>query len=145
VTLESGLERDLKDGCARSQEQPSATIEPEPALMRGRRFAEQLHHQPMKLPPGETGGPRHRVDRLWALRRIQSAPKSPDCLAIVNRSVVSHCRDSAHLARRRLDLSCLFGVTSGTATLLRHGDGNRSGCPTKKKAAEKTLRSSAAL
>jgi hypothetical protein len=45
------FERDVQDGRRRRQKQPRPAIQPQPSLMRARRLPEDLHHQPMKLPP----------------------------------------------------------------------------------------------
>lgn len=76
------FERDVKNCRAGSEEQPRAAIEPEASLMRTRCLAHHLNSEAMKLPTRKTRQPRHLVDPVRALRRIQSAAQSLSRAAI---------------------------------------------------------------
>lgn len=73
MTFPTSLERDIQNCRARRQKQPGRTVQAKTPLMRSGSFAEDLQHQPMKLPAGKTGGPGHCLDRKRILGRTETA------------------------------------------------------------------------
>jgi hypothetical protein len=92
MALPSRFERDVQDRRMRRQEKPRRAIQSHPPLMRRWRLAEDMQREPMKLPPGETGLPRHYIYTQRPVRGVEPPAQPSGRVSISNYTFCLHFR-----------------------------------------------------